>query len=68
MNAGHAILGLEKLSKEISTRTHEILPAPTLTPTVITGGEKDNIVPNLITIQIDRGCFQMRPWNPVWGR
>ena len=54
MNAGHAILGLEKLSKEISTRTHEILPAPTLTPTVITGGEKDNIVPNLITIQIDR--------------
>lgn len=54
LNAGHAVLELEKLAKQVSQRKHEILPPPTLTPTVIKGGEKDNIVPDLISIQIDR--------------
>ena len=54
VNAGHAILALEALAVRIAQRTHPILPAPTLTPTVISGGTKDNIVPNQVDIQIDR--------------
>lgn len=53
-NAGYALLALEKLSEKLAMRTHEILPPPTLAPTVIRGGLKDNIVPDLITIQVDR--------------
>ncbi|HJC47557.1 MAG TPA: ArgE/DapE family deacylase [Candidatus Lachnoclostridium pullistercoris] len=53
-NAGYALLALEKLSKSLAARTHEILPPPTLAPTVISGGLKDNIVPDLIRIQVDR--------------
>ncbi len=54
VNAGYALLALEKLSESLASRTHEILPPPTLAPTVIKGGLKDNIVPDLIKIQVDR--------------
>lgn len=53
-NAGLAIQALQPLIAEVAGRTHEVLPAPTLTPTTISGGEKDNIVPNKVDIQIDR--------------
>ena len=53
-NAGYALLALERLSQSLASRTHEILPPPTLAPTVINGGLKDNIVPDLIRIQVDR--------------
>lgn len=53
-NAAIAIESLKPLMEKLSRRTHEILPPPTLTPTTIHGGEKDNIVPGKIDIQIDR--------------
>ncbi len=53
-NASLAIETLKPLMEKISKQTHEVLPPSTLTPTTIHGGEKDNIVPGKIDIQIDR--------------
>ena len=53
-NAGYALLELEKLAESLKDRTNDILPPPSLAPTVIKGGMKDNIVPDIIDIQIDR--------------
>lgn len=53
-NTGYAVLALEELSKKVSARSHEVLPPPTLTMTMISGGTKDNIVPGQVDISIDR--------------
>ncbi len=52
--AGLAIQALERLAGELSARKHPILPPPTLAPTIIQGGTKDNILPELVEIRMDR--------------
>ena len=54
VNASHAIIELDNLNKKLSSKKHEILPPPTLVPTIINGGTKDNILPGIVNINIDR--------------
>ena len=62
-NTGYAILALEELAKRVGARTHEVLPSPTLTMTMISGGTKDNIVPGQVDISIDRRMLPDEDWE-----
>ena len=39
---------------ELSKRSHDILPSPNISTVMINGGERDNIIPNLCEIRVDR--------------
>lgn len=54
VNASYAVIELDNLNKKLSSKKHEILPPPTLVPTIINGGTKDNILPGIVHINIDR--------------
>ncbi|WP_051436845.1 M20 family metallopeptidase [Brachyspira alvinipulli] len=54
VNASHAVIKLDELNNKLSLKKHEILPPPTLVPTIINGGTKDNVLPDVVRINVDR--------------
>jgi len=53
-DAAAAIIALREYNKTLSKIKHQILPSPTSTVTMISGGTGDNIVPGKCSINVDR--------------
>lgn len=52
--AGHLLVELGELSSSLNSRHHPLLGAPTLVPTLVSGGEAPNSVPAACKITLDR--------------
>lgn len=55
--AAKLLLSLRKLSEKLSKSVHPLLGPPTISPTMVRGGLKDNVIPESVEIVIDRGTL-----------
>jgi len=51
--AAQAILALRAANEELQQKKHPLLPLRTLTPTMIEGGEKENVIPSFCSFLLD---------------
>lgn len=51
--AAKAILALQAANDELQQKEHPLLPRRTLTPTMIEGGEKENVIPSFCSFLLD---------------
>lgn len=51
--AARAILAVEDINRKLQTMTHEVLPPPGISVTMLQGYEKDNVVPGAIRLLLD---------------
>lgn len=51
--AARTILAVDKISKNLESRSHEVLPPPSIAVTMAQGYEKDNIVPGKVRLLLD---------------
>ena len=51
--AAKLLLNLGKLSEKLSKDVHPLLGSPTISPTIVRGGLKDNVIPESVELVID---------------
>lgn len=51
--AARAILALDELNEELRAQTHEVLPPSSVAVTMVSGYEKDNIIPSCVRLLTD---------------
>ena len=52
--AGKVIEGLEKINERLQSKTHSLVPSPSVVATMLAGGFKENVVPERCEITMDR--------------
>ena len=52
--ASHFIQEIEKLNEQLALSVHPLTGAPTIAVTVVSGGKKVNVIPDLASVQLDR--------------
>ena len=55
--AAQAVLALERMNRTLQAQTHEVLPSPSITVTMLHGYEKDNVVPETVRLLTDYRLF-----------
>lgn len=52
--AAHFIEEIEKLNEQLAAFVHPLTGAPTIAVTVVNGGKKVNVIPDMASVQLDR--------------
>ncbi|MCD6592126.1 MAG: M20 family metallopeptidase [Thaumarchaeota archaeon] len=65
--AARFIERLDDLSKKLSEKHHQLLGSPTISPTIIRGGIKDNMIPDSLELIIDRRVLPQEDLETIVG-
>ena len=65
--AARFIERLDNLSKKLSEKHHQLLGSPTISPTIIRGGIKDNMIPDSLELIIDRRVLPQEDLETIVG-
>jgi len=65
--AARFIERLDDLSKKLLEKHHQLLGSPTISPTIIRGGIKDNMIPDSLELIIDRRVLPQEDLETIVG-